>query len=142
MKNRVRAVIVKEEKLLVIHRVKEGLEYWVFPGGGVEDSETLSEALRRECMEELGVIVEIGDVFMAKEFTANNIVSKEFFVKCEIISGELGSGKGPEYIPDSGYKGSYNLEWIPVKELLRFAIKPEEVRDMILRKAQNENIGD
>lgn len=142
MNNRVRAIIKKEGKVLLIHRIKEGREYWVFPGGGVEDGESLSDALRRECMEELGVIVEIGDVFTINEFTADNVISKEFFIKCEIVGGELGSGKGPEYVSDNGYKGTYNLEWISVKELLRFVVKPEEVKDMIFKEAQNENIGD
>lgn len=36
---------------------------WEFVGGKVEVGETLSEALVRECREELGVIVEVGNSF-------------------------------------------------------------------------------
>lgn len=37
---------------------------WEFVGGKVEPGETHEEALIRECREELGVTVSVGDVFM------------------------------------------------------------------------------
>nr|WP_325184295.1 (deoxy)nucleoside triphosphate pyrophosphohydrolase [uncultured Oscillibacter sp.] len=37
---------------------------WEFVGGKVEPGETLEQALVRECREELGVSLEVGEVFM------------------------------------------------------------------------------
>ena len=37
---------------------------WEFVGGKVEPGETKREALARECREELGVAVSVGDVYM------------------------------------------------------------------------------
>ena len=37
---------------------------WEFVGGKVEMGETKEEALIRECREELGVVLSVGDVFM------------------------------------------------------------------------------
>lgn len=54
---RVGAVIRRGDMVLLIHRHKNGEEYWVLPGGGVEDEETLEEALRREVMEETSLEV-------------------------------------------------------------------------------------
>ena len=52
-KTRVTAVVLRGEKLLLIHRFREGKEYWIFPGG-VEEGEDLETALRREVLEETG----------------------------------------------------------------------------------------
>lgn len=57
------AVIVDDNnRMLVQQRPQEGLlgGLWEFPGGKVEDGETLKGALERECREELGVTVSIG----------------------------------------------------------------------------------
>src|SRR3989344_5893549 len=70
MIDRVRSVIVKEEKVLLIERVKSGKEtYYVFPGGGVERSDSNpEEALKRECREELGLEVQIEQEVCRTEF--------------------------------------------------------------------------
>ncbi|WP_159081603.1 NUDIX domain-containing protein [Nocardioides sediminis] len=44
--------------LLARHRINEGTTVWVGPGGGVEDGETLVEALARELSEETGLVLE------------------------------------------------------------------------------------
>jgi 8-oxo-dGTP diphosphatase len=54
---RVCAIIKKDNQILLIHRFKNGDEYWVFPGGGVESGETWDQALVREVMEETSLPV-------------------------------------------------------------------------------------
>lgn len=125
MKKRTRAIIIKGEKILLIHRIKGNKEYWVFPGGGIEsydfDSKT---ALIRECKEELGVDVEVGDMFT---FTEN-----EFFYYCNIFYGQIGTGHGPEFQKGSLYKGEYVFEWVPLNKLAKYKLLPEEVKEKIL----------
>ncbi|MDP2965230.1 MAG: A/G-specific adenine glycosylase [Pelolinea sp.] len=59
----VAAVIVIGNKVLIDKRNSGGLlgGLWEFPGGKVEASETLAEALQREITEELGVKIEVGE---------------------------------------------------------------------------------
>jgi ADP-ribose pyrophosphatase YjhB (NUDIX family) len=66
------AVIVRDDgpggqkQVLLIRRAQEPLKgEWSLPGGAVELGETLEEAIRREVLEETGLIVEIIDTVQA-----------------------------------------------------------------------------
>lgn len=61
----VAALIWRNGKFLICQRPagKKRALLWEFVGGKQEKGETLSEALVRECREELDIGVEVGDVF-------------------------------------------------------------------------------
>ena len=52
---RVSALLRWNDRILLCRQEKPGKEYWLLPGGGVDGGETLTEALRRELGEELGI---------------------------------------------------------------------------------------
>ena len=58
----VAAVIITDGRVLACERSAppEAAGRWEFPGGKVEPGETDEQALARECVEELGVRVEVG----------------------------------------------------------------------------------
>ena len=53
----VRAIIIEGDKILVMHRNKEGSQYFTLVGGRVNDGENFEDALIREVKEETGLIV-------------------------------------------------------------------------------------
>jgi ADP-ribose pyrophosphatase YjhB (NUDIX family) len=55
MSKAARAIIIENNKLLVMHRNKYGSEYFTLVGGRVNDGETTEEALLREIKEETGL---------------------------------------------------------------------------------------
>lgn len=61
----VAALLWQKDQLLVCQRPKNKVRgmLWEFVGGKVEPGETRQQALARECMEELGVQVEVGSQF-------------------------------------------------------------------------------
>lgn len=135
MKIRVRAVIIKDNKVLLIKRTKESSVYWVVPGGGVEDGETAEEALIRECEEELGVKIKINSLLVEIESgKLETFGQKEYFYLCNILDGVLGSGQGPEFQKEAIYTGAYNIEWRDIKSLLEIDLRPGKIRDLLLEQ--------
>ena len=134
MDNGVRAIIIEDNKVLLMHRTKNGREYWTFPGGGVENMDTsLKEALKRECLEEIGVEVSVGDLFFEKPSLAERTMGRiELFYNCKIIGGVVGTGTGPEFSDrDIEKYGTYRLEWVSLKDIKGRTVYPLELRDKI-----------
>lgn len=137
MKKRVRAIIIDKDSLVLIHRIKAGREYWVFPGGGIEKSDTsLQTGLKRECREELGVEVEVDGLFMERPSDSPETDQIEYFYFCHIVSGELGTGSGPEFTRDPEISGTYEIQKVPCSDLLRKNVYPMDVRNRIANLEQ------
>ena len=133
MKTRVRALIVQEAKILLIHRIKGGQEYWVFPGGGLEEGDsTPQQGLVRECLEELGVTVKVGTQFAERPSGSGAESQVERFYICSIVAGEVGPAKGPESGRDPRVYGTYQNEWVPLTELAVKNVQPNEIRDKVV----------
>jgi 8-oxo-dGTP diphosphatase len=57
------AIVVRDGHLLMVRRAQEpALGLWSIPGGKVERSEYLADALRREVQEETGLEVDVGEL--------------------------------------------------------------------------------
>lgn len=133
MKKRVRAILIDKRMIVLIRRVKKHETYYVFPGGGVEDTKNLEEALRREMKEELGIDIIIERLFLEKQFEKDDLRQNEYFYLCKIAGGILGTGDGPEYQKGNQYEGNHEVVQIPITEMKNLNVFPLELRDMILK---------
>lgn len=129
-----RAIIIEDGKVLLMHRDRHGEEYWVFPGGGVEEGEEAIEGLKRECMEEIGVEVKVNNLFFEKPSLKQEFLGQpELFYLCDIVKGEVGKGTGPEWNGrDVEEYGTYRLDWVPVEDMKGKTIYPIDLRDKII----------
>ena len=136
MKRRVRALIIVGDRILLIHRIKNGSEYWVFPGGGLQGDESDQMGLQREALEELGVQVQVDSLFTSLSHSIGAEKQSELFYHCKIVSGTLGTGQGPEFQPGTTYEGMYVLEWVSLVNLHTKNLLPTEVRDLLIKEYQ------
>ncbi len=85
----VAALIRDGDKFMIFQRpvTKTRAYQWEFVGGKVEAGETLEEALIRECREEIGVTVKVGDVFMEVDHEYPDITIHLTLFNAEIEEG-------------------------------------------------------
>ena len=87
----VAALIWDGDRFLICQRPENkarGL-LWEYVGGKVEAGETKQEALIRECREELGVTISVGDVFMDVVHEYPDITVHLTLFHARIASGEI-----------------------------------------------------
>lgn len=125
-RNRAGILIIEQNKIAVIKRTIGKDEYFVIPGGGVDEGESFEEAAVREAEEELGIEVKV--LYLALEFEQNG--SQKYFFGGKYI-GELGRGTGEEY--RSG-RGTYLPCWIDLHRLKDVVLYPEEVKLYLLQQ--------
>jgi 8-oxo-dGTP diphosphatase len=125
-RDRVTAIIIRDRKLLLIHRFRDDLEYWVLPGGTMEEGETREIALVREVKEELGLDV-LTSEHLFSVATAGR-VDHHFLVS--VSEGEPVLG-GPE-TGRANERNRYVFTWLLPEEfdgILEFY--PPEARDLV-----------
>jgi ADP-ribose pyrophosphatase YjhB (NUDIX family) len=120
--------------LLPMHRDERG-DYFMLPGGGQEHGETVVAALERECREELGVDVKVGDLlgvrdYIAKhhEFAATDDAHQvELMFRCTLVS-DVVPAIGPN--PDPRQVGA---KWLVLSELDQVRFYPRRLAEILAK---------
>jgi 8-oxo-dGTP diphosphatase len=111
------AVIRDGENILVVRRApgEKLAGFWEFPGGKVEQSETLQECLERELVEELNIATKVSDIVAVSDYTYENGSIKLIALKAEILHGELTLS-----VHDK-------LQWLLPSEILDLKLAPADI---------------
>jgi len=137
LRTRAGIVLIEDGKVALIERHRGGLDYYVFPGGGVDEGETPEKGAVREAMEELGVEVAIRQKVAIIHF----VQSTQVYYLVERVSGEFGTGTGEEFTdsdPDNPEEGVYIPIWMPIDELSQHEnVYPESVAKLVLDSRVN-----
>jgi 8-oxo-dGTP diphosphatase len=107
-------LIIRNRKEILLCQRKPHLPYplkWEFPGGKVMDGESVEDCLRRELMEELNIIAEIGRLYHRGQYIYPD--SGSFAVSYFLIPSFSGS------IVNNVFE---QVRWVPIGHLPTYAI--------------------
>lgn len=137
MRIRAGIVLIQDGKVALIERHRAGLDYFVFPGGGVNEGETHEQAAVREAMEELGVEVAIKQKISEIQLGHK---SRQVYFLAEQTGGWFGTGVGEEYTdsdPNDPDEGIYVPIWMQIEELSSHKnIYPDSVAKLVLKSVR------
>lgn len=140
IRNSAKAIIISGDNVLLTKNHDNQGYFYLFPGGGQEHGETIHNALLRECIEEVGKEVEMGELLHIREYIGKNheyssfdfnVHQVEYYFVCNIVKDNY---KTPTN-PDSHQVG---IEWIHINNLLEYRIYPKELRKYIIKHLNNE----
>jgi A/G-specific adenine glycosylase len=84
-------IIWNENQFLITLRPPRGLlgGLWEFPGGKLEEGETLEECLEREILEELEILIEVGRPLVSVKHAYTHFKITLHVFECRFVSGEI-----------------------------------------------------
>jgi len=132
IRNSAKAVIVQDGHVLLTKNEDERGHFYLFPGGGQEPGEELRDAVVRECIEETGLPVTVGELLHVREYIGRNhefaatdsgVHQVEFYYACSVETD------GPEPVmngdlPDNNQVG---VEWVPLAALADIRVYPSSL---------------
>jgi len=114
----VTAAVLRQGEAILLARRKPGQKqagYWEFPGGKVEEGETLQACLEREIGEELGIAIRAGEVLATSDYCYEHGAIHLVALAAEMVSGNL-----LLTVHDQ-------LAWVDAADLLRYQLAPADI---------------
>ena len=127
LRNSAKALIIDDGKVLCTRNRDLLGDFFLLPGGGQNHGETLRQAVIRECLEEIGAMVEPGNLYFVREYISANhelaefddsIHQIEFIFLCtlrETVNSRISTAE------DAMQTG---VEWLRINELTNYRFYP------------------
>lgn len=131
-RDRAAAIAIADGHLLVIRRVHPVYgEYYVFPGGGIEQEESPAVTVRRELREETGLQGAVGREVMFG--TTPQVQTQHYFLvetqKLPVSLPETAEENAPER---RRRRGTYEPMWVPLANIAGIKLVPEVITQKLL----------
>ena len=143
IRNSAKALIIENGKLLCTKNKDQFGIFYLLPGGGQEPFETISDALKRECKEEVSAEVKVKDIVFVRDYIGKNhefaewdsdIHQIEYIFECELKENDkLQNGD----IPDNMQIG---VEWLALDKLNDYRIYPKRLKELIGENGANRKL--
>jgi NAD+ diphosphatase len=131
MRRAARAIIIHDDKLLVMHRNKFGKEYDTLIGGNVDFGETIEQALVREVREETSLELKNFRCVLVED--AGTMYGIQYVYLCDFPGGEVHLPEtSDEAQINKGGKNLYEPKWMSLSKLADSAFVSERLKQAIL----------
>ena len=131
----VKAVVVRDRSVLLLHHRYYGHEIYELPGGGQRFGETVYGALEREVLEETGVRVQPGSLLWVRDYIGANHEFAGFKGQRRLHQVELVFAAEPAPVPviepaapDTHQVGTV---WATASQMLELPLKPAAFKPVI-----------
>ena len=130
----VKAIITDNNRILVCRSRDSAGDWYILPGGGQNPGESLPDALKRECFEEIGAEVTVGRIRLVRDYIGRNhefaawdpdVHQVEIMFECQLQG---------DYEPTVGHSPDVNqtgVVWLEIQELSRHLVYPAALRDVL-----------
>lgn len=136
MKQAVRAIVIKDNNLLVMKRNKFGSEYYTLIGGAVEMGEPLEVALHREIAEESSLTISQPRLVFVED--PGQPYGEQYVYLCEYVQGEPALHADSEEAKISAMgKNTYEPMWLPLADVTKINFVSGSLRDALLYGLQH-----
>lgn len=133
------ALLILQNNHVLVMKYQYGTKFiYNLPGGNTDPGESFPETVARECLEELGIDVEVGPLMLMGEIQATETRPASLHI---LFSGEIVGG-----IPVTQPNETTALEvvWLPVSQLHEIHLYPNvglELQDLIFTQSQGRYVG-
>lgn len=116
---RVNGLLIEKNRILLIKHKGLGEEgfLWAPPGGGLEYGSSAVENLKREYLEETGLIIQVGNFLFNCEFINPPLHAIEIFFEVSRVGGDFYLGKDPEL--DNNDQIIESINFLTIDEIKR-----------------------
>lgn len=137
------AIILKCNMILLLrqYNYKRQEEYWMLPGGGLEDGETEKDCMKREMKEETNLDVEVNEILFDEPGNGKDVYQRYITFLCVQIPGSVES-IGRETV---SYRKILELVWVSLSDedqwndyILKEKIYPsmKKIKDRLTNKSK------
>jgi 8-oxo-dGTP pyrophosphatase MutT (NUDIX family) len=133
------ALVLLENNHLLVMKYQYG-DHFIYnlPGGNPDPGELLSETIARECMEELGIDVEVGQMLLMGQVSGTENRDDVLHI---LFDGELIGG-----IPELqvGETNAQEVLWMPINQLSQVTMYPNigmELTDLLITQQKGKYVG-
>lgn len=137
-----KAIILDGGKILLTKNQDDERYFFLCPGGQ-EHGETFHTTLKRECIEEIGLNIDIKELLHIREYIGKNheyaefdfyVHQIEYYFLCQLSRTET------PIKPTNPDNHQVGVEWIRIEDLLNYRLYPKELRKYIIGYFNGENL--